>query len=104
MVPVQRVSKAQAKQWLSSVPGDKVFYCVNGEVYNNLADLKSALDRLQNDHFVYHVNSEKNDFGNWIRDVIGDQKLAQDIRGCKTRDETLSILDGRVAFLTKRLK
>lgn len=104
MVPVQRVSKAQAQQWLGTVPGDKVFYCVNGEVYNNLRDLKSALERMQDGHFVYHVNPEKNDFGNWIRDVIGDQKLAQDIRGCKTRIEALVVVDGRVGFLTKRLK
>lgn len=102
MVAVRRISKTQAQQWLGDVPGDKVFYCCNGEIYRNLRELESALERMRDDHFVYHVNPEKNDFSNWVRDVIGDQKLAQDLRGCKTRQDAQTIVRERVNFFSKR--
>lgn len=67
----EQVTRNQALRWLGDVPTDKVFYCCNGEVYRNLSELESALERMQDEHFVYHVNVEKNDFSNWVRHVIG---------------------------------
>ncbi len=35
--------------------------------------------------FHYHVNPYKNDFANWVNDVIGDKILADELRKVKTR-------------------
>ena len=33
--------------------------------------------------FKFHVNKEKNDFANWIEDILGDKDLAKAIRKSK---------------------
>ena len=43
--------------------------------------------------FRHHVNDEKNDFYNWIRDVIEDQFLADKIKGSMDRAETAEIIE-----------
>lgn len=64
------------KAWLGDVPGDKMFWCHDGRVVKNMAELAAALKEMPNDIFEYHLNGERNDFSTWVRDVIGDTTLA----------------------------
>ena len=50
-------------------------------------------------HFNFHVNSEKNDFSSWIYDVIGDIKLAEDIRDVKDAKTAGKIVRNRISNL-----
>ena len=64
----------------------KLFYVCDGQVLRNLGDLKGSLENdMSDDVFKYHCNVEKNDFMNWIMDVVGDKKLAKSVARVKTK-------------------
>ncbi|MFH1850059.1 MAG: DUF5752 family protein [archaeon] len=64
------------------------FFAVNGSVIRNIAELEKSFDDMSDDCFAYHVNDEKNDFHSWVRDVIGDELLAERLIKAKTKDKT----------------
>ena len=55
---------------------DKSFFASDGKVFKSLADLAAGVQRMHPDTFKHHANKEKNDFSNWVRDVFGEQQLA----------------------------
>lgn len=64
---------------LKSVLPEKAFYVCDGSVFNNLRELSDGLKRMSDESFSQHVNTEKNDFHNWIRDVFQEAKLANSV-------------------------
>jgi|SRR3989304_7562406 len=90
-------SKAQPEK-LADVPVEKRFYSNDGRILNNLEELVSALKVMSDQTFRYHVNESKNDFANWIADVIGDDKLAADLRKVTSCGETGKVVAARVAY------
>ncbi len=69
-----------ATQFLSDVQNDKCFWVNNGWILRNLPEVPLVLSNMSDDTFFYHVNENKNDFYNWIGDVIGDKTLAKNIK------------------------
>jgi len=54
--------------------------------------------------FKHHVAPENNDFTNWINDVIGDKKLANDLKKANTKKSTIEKLKKRIQSLKKIAK
>ena len=54
--------------------------------------------------FTYHVNKEKNDFKNWVSDVVGDKKLANDIDKPKSKEHILNKVNKRISQLNSLTK
>ena len=77
--------KAVEEDFLVNVHDDKRFWLCDGGVLSNLVELRDALKFMNDGVFTYHVNTERNDFSNWIRDVIGDRELASSIVGMKEK-------------------
>jgi hypothetical protein len=80
------VAKAQQRVSLAvydvqDVPEHQHFYFINGMKAKNVKELAEVMDRLEQEVFDYHVNQEKNDFCNWVRDVFNDIELAEKITG-----------------------
>jgi hypothetical protein len=98
-VPRATVSKSAGKKFLADVPDDKRFWCADGQVLKNLSDLETSLKTMGQDIFSYHLNDNKNDFSNWVRDVIGDDKLAMDLQKSKTRAQAARYVSTRVSQL-----
>lgn len=73
------LSSEYAKKLLSNVDAHHHFHVHTGSGLKNLYELSEALEIMDEATFKHHVNKEKNDFANWIRDVIGDLKLAEEI-------------------------
>jgi hypothetical protein len=46
-----------------------------------VAELAAILDQLEDHIFNHHVNPNKNDFHNWVKDVFEDIELARKIAG-----------------------
>lgn len=84
-------------KFLENVPDDKVFWLCDGRILRNLHELADALENMSNDVFEHHVNKEKNDFSSWINDVIGDKKLANDLRKIKKINSTLKKIKSRIS-------
>jgi hypothetical protein len=84
---------------LADVPDEKRFWLADGRYLKNLEELEAALAQMAPETFATHSNAEKTDFSNWVRDVIGDDKLAADLLKCKTRERAARIVTERVRLL-----
>jgi len=96
------LTKNEARRYLNDVSQEQSFWVNNGNVLKNLEDLANALPEMGKDTFQHHVNKEKNDFSNWIGDVIGDKVLANDLRSSKSKESALNKLRSRLISLKKK--
>ena len=86
---------------LHDIEGDKRFFGYDGHVIKNLDELAQYLNRIKEEVFQYHVNTGKNDFSNWVRDVIGDVKLADELRQASGPLESSKILIDKMYQIQK---
>ena len=70
----------------------KEFVFSNGAIADSVVTLKKQMKDLNDEEFTFHVNQDKNDFYNWIRDCI-DNDLAEKIDGILDKDDILKALD-----------
>ena len=96
------VTKDEAKKYLCDVAPEQCFWVNNGPILKNMEELANALPDMAEDTFRHHVNNEKNDFSSWVRDIIGDANLANDLLSSKNRDSALKKVRGRVNSLRKK--
>jgi hypothetical protein len=94
-----RITKSQARKFLAQVPDEKVFWCSDGHLLRNLKELGEALVAMSDHTFAYHSNEIKRDFSKWIREVIGDEKLAQTLEAATDREQAARIVDERCSLL-----
>lgn len=59
---------------------------------------------ISDETFVFHANAEKNDFGNWVKDIIKDEKLAKDLTKAQSRIQAAKSVAARVSFLSAKLE
>ncbi len=94
--------KEQAQKFLSKVPEEYVFLCQDGRVLRDMNELAEALSAMTDETFAYHSNVEKKDFTNWVRDIIGDEKLATDLEKATSRAQAAKQASSRVGFLSRK--
>ncbi len=97
-------TREDAARILADTSEDKRFFCHDGCVSSNLFQLAECLDHMKEDSYRHHVTSLKNDFSNWVRDVLGDDKLANDLGPCTDNAEAARAVRNRIAWLKKKLK
>ncbi|MBI3050899.1 hypothetical protein HYY74_00395 [Candidatus Woesearchaeota archaeon] len=94
----------EARRILARVPLNVSFWLCTNEQLKSLDELSRALGRVTDEVFRYHVNRDKNDFENWIREIINDRELAREISRIKTRDTLVRKITERVEELRKAVK
>jgi hypothetical protein len=87
------------KTWLGDVPADKVFWCHDGKTLKNMGELASALKQMSDETFEHHLNSERNDFSTWVREVIGDITLAGQLARVATRATAARKVEARMSSI-----
>ena len=97
------ISEEIAKRMLGDVPEDKQFYCSDGRVLKNLTELSAALAEMSEETYSYHSNATKTDFSNWIKDVIGDEKLARDLGKSVSRVRAAKAVSDRIVWLRSKI-
>jgi hypothetical protein len=98
-----RITKSMAEKMLEDVPKEKRFWCRDGQVLRNMQELETALREMTEEAFCYHSNETKNDFSNWVRDVIGDEKLSRDLLKSSTRAQAAKSVASRVTWLMSKM-
>jgi hypothetical protein len=99
-VKVETKTDRQNSKLLAKVPEGYVFRCHDGSVFTDVNELAAGLATMADETFAYHSNLEKQDFSNWVRDVIGDKKLANDLAGADSRLEATEYVVARIAYLS----
>jgi hypothetical protein len=97
------IPKEQAEKFLSNVPEEYVFRCQDGQILRDMKELAEALTTMTDETFAYHSNVEKKDFSNWVRDIIGDEKLAKDLEKATDRTQAAKQAASRVGILSRKL-
>jgi hypothetical protein len=103
MAKIIKISKEEASRRLGDVPDGKHFWCQDGKVVKNLKELEEALDDMGDETFHYHSGEGRNDFSNWVRDVVGDEKLANDLSKAKSRIRAGNAVAQRISFLQSKV-
>jgi hypothetical protein len=96
-------NKETYQSWLANVAQDKVFWCHDGGVVKNLDELVAALRAMSDETFRYHAAVDNNDFSNWVRDVIGDRTLANQLQKAMTQATAARKVETRLGWLKARL-
>ena len=98
-----KMSKQDAERLRGNVPEEYVFRCCDGCVLGNMSELGDAFDSMSDETFAFHVSPVKNDFSNWVRDIIKDEKLALDLSKARSRMQAAKRVTERLAFLQNKL-
>ncbi|OGO23433.1 MAG: hypothetical protein A2144_05480 [Chloroflexi bacterium RBG_16_50_9] len=93
--------KQKAQRLLSDVPGEYVFRSSNGHILRNLKELNEELNTMSGESYATHVNKEKNDFTNWVRDVIRDEELARNLQKTPNQAQAAKMVSSRITTLSK---
>jgi hypothetical protein len=97
------ITKEEAQRRLGNVPGEYVFFCKDGRVLRNLGELRDVLGTMSDDLFSYHVNKDKNDFMNWVRDVVKDEALAKQLSKVNRPRKAADVVKKEINFLGKKV-
>jgi len=103
MAKIVKISKEEANRRLGDVPDEKCFWCNDGKLIKNPGELEKALNDMSDETFRYHSGEGRNDFSNWIRDVVGDDKLARDLSKAKSRIQASKAVSQRLSFLRNKI-
>lgn len=88
---------------MGEVPTTYHFYLNDGRRLKNLHELIDALDDMSDEVFGFHVNDAKNDFANWVENIIQDDLLAKEMKKAKTKVDTqLRVFKHIVKEITKK--
>jgi hypothetical protein len=97
------VSAKEAEHILRHVKDDRSFRLHMGTSIRSLKELSEALDIMADRTFHHHVTEARNDFSNWVKDVLGDEELAEGMRRLRGREAILKRVDDRVEELEKKM-
>ncbi len=75
-----------------NVTEEKAFYVNDGRKVKNVFELAEAVSTMKEKTFKFHVNKNKNDFSEWIRHVVGEEKLADEVARLVMKDKILIAL------------
>ena len=84
------------KSNLINAENELCFWINNGPILKNLKDLKNALKKINEETFRYHVNKEKNDFADWVKNVLGDKILANKLAKIKTAKTMIKTVEEKL--------
>jgi len=81
---------------------NKTFNLKNGKTFASIKQLAVHLKGMSEDVYTHHVNKHKNDFANWSKFSMKNEKLAKSIEGHISKIEMeLNVLRELVHNTTK---
>ncbi|NQU78475.1 hypothetical protein HQ545_01775 [Candidatus Woesearchaeota archaeon] len=86
---------------MADVPNEKAFKLNDGKSISSLAELYSTLKSLDEEAFSHHVKKDKHDFGNWVKDVHKDYRLANELFTAKCKDDCTRAVGKRMYEIQK---
>ena len=94
--------KRITKSVLNDVSDEHAFWCCDGVIIKNLEGLHNALRNMSNETFHHHINHDKNDFSTWVKEVVGDNSLARQLKKAATRSSMEAKVLQRIDWLKHR--
>jgi len=95
------ITRAKAEKSLAKAPEDRVFWSNDGRILTDMKDLMDALANMSDQNYAYHSNAVKKDFSNWVRIILEDEKLAEDLEKVTNREQAAKVVQERYIFLKR---
>ncbi|MFH1047459.1 MAG: hypothetical protein V1738_04105 [Patescibacteria group bacterium] len=96
------IAKETAQRYLDDVtPLWRSFWFHPHLFAKNLTEFGAALKEIEDSIYLYHSEGHKNDLARWVREVVGDGALADDLEKVRTRDEAAQVTAQRLVELKK---
>lgn len=73
---------------------EQCFWVNNGPICKTHADLKKALNAMTKEQYAYHTKGGRNDFANWLTDVMGHHDCAARLKKSRTQAGAVKALEG----------
>ena len=86
------VKKSVTKKTFVYAHDSESFWLSDGQILNSLVALKDALGKMDKTTYAHHVTASKNDFAEWVEQVLDDTECAQSLRGAKTATAAKSVV------------
>jgi hypothetical protein len=102
-VKMEIKGRERAQILLAEVAQKDLFVCYDGQVLRSMQELGNAFCAMTDETYTYHRNAKKKDFSKWVRDTIGDVKLARDLEKATSRSLAAWEVATRMAFLARQL-
>lgn len=80
-----------------NAPYEKEFVFHDGQRAKNILELSVTLERISQQDFEKFVNTDKNDFANWIEYVLQEKELASLLRSTILLSKTLELINNKLA-------
>jgi len=77
------------KRKTARAPKDKYFWVVDGTVIRNLKELADSIDGMDYNIFMHHVNNGRNDFAQWVQEVLNQENLARELWSAPNKDRSV---------------
>lgn len=84
---------------ISDVALNERFILASGESLSNLIELFCALQTMESEVYMHHVNEQKNDFAEWAMHSVGDPELAMQLRSAEDSYSAAVVVGERVRNL-----
>jgi len=96
------ITKELADQYLRDIsPTWRAFWFHMHLYVKNLEEFCDGLRVIGDNIYEYHEKGHKHDMARWVREVVGDGMLADEMEKVKTREEAIRVVCDRVEALKK---
>ena len=95
--------KEDTQKLLAEVTQKDFFHCHDGQVLRSMKELSNALSVMTDETYACHWNTQKKDLSNWVRNIIGDVKLAMELEGSTSRSLAAWEVATRMAYLARQI-
>ncbi|MBU0472160.1 MAG: DUF87 domain-containing protein [Nanoarchaeota archaeon] len=92
---VPEEKKKEEDFFRKEVAPEKILNLFNGMLVISMKGLYDELAAMKQSDFEQHVNKDKNDFAEWVKNAVGDEELAKHIALKKDKNEILDLLTVR---------
>lgn len=82
---------------MQAINPENYFILKDGTVIKDLYQLNHYLKKMPSDVFSFHVNAQKNDFYNWIKDIFKEKGLAAEVKKARTKYDLRKTINSRIA-------
>lgn len=85
------------KEWcivraMDRVADAKAFWLRSGIAVRSIKELALAASMLSDEEFASHASGGGNNFAMWLRDLFGEEELAERVTLCQSKHELQSVL------------
>ena len=82
----KKAVKSAPKKALKKAHGEQQFFLADGKVISDLISLADAFDGMMDEVYYHHVCDGRNDFANWVGEILKEEKLAEELMSAGSKD------------------